>query len=187
MNFKIVFYYYQDSLFDVYIVLKLGFSNDIKREEKFINLEAPLTSSILSKILEEGSQIKLLTFSSKHLYSLTYPAIQISFSANTLIIDWSDMNSYYLYILLELWPGLILRLKNLKKYGLFWDLDLIQKFLSFCGRSPPCWKLSFSKVVIDIDIDIDNMDARMDKIILIESYEDVSKLMFLRKYIRGQS
>ena len=75
--------------------------------------------------------------------------------------------------MLEFGPGLILRLKHLKKYrfGNCWDLDLIQRFLSYCGRSPPCSKLSFSKILIDIK----NIGWIYD-FIFIESYENVSKL-----------
>ena len=82
------------------------------------------------------------------------------------------MNPGYLNPLLELWSGLILRLENLKEYGNWWDLDLIQRFLSYCGRSPPCWKLSFSKVIIHIGIG-------KNELIFIESYENVSKLKHL--------
>ena len=79
------------------------------------------------------------------------------------------MNPDYLNILLELWPGLILKLRILKKDD-YHDLDLIQTFLSCCEKSPPCWKLSFSKVVIDINI------KNMRKYRFIESNENVSKL-----------
>ena len=103
------------------------------------------------------------------------PNIHISYSENTYTIDWCQMNPDYLNLLLEFWPGLILRLKRLKYFSGCWDLDLIQRFLSYCERSPPCWKLSFSKVVIDINIDIDNMG----EFIFTESYEDVSKLKHL--------
>ena len=133
-----------------------------------------MNSSILSKTLEEGSQIKQLIFSSEDYYPLNDRAIHISFSANTLAINWSKMKLDYLNLLLELGPGLILRLKHLK-YGYCWDLDLIQRFLSYCGRSPPCWKLSFSKVLIDIG----NINDKMYNFIFIESYENVSKLKHL--------
>ena len=88
-NFAFVFYYYQDFLFDVSISLEFDFQVDnITRKEEFINLEAPLNSSILSKTLEEGSQIKQLIFlNTNDNYLPTYPEIQISFSANTLTID----------------------------------------------------------------------------------------------------
>ena len=174
--FAFVFYYYQDSLFDVFIHLNRNYcpiDNDFKRKEEFINLEAPLNSSILSKILEEGSQIKQLIFSSEDYYRLTNHLIDISFSANTLTINWYQMKLDYLNLLLELGPGLILRLKNLKYYGYWWDLDLIQRFLSYCGESPPCLKFSFSKIVIDIDID------HMDNSIFIESNENINKLEHL--------
>ena len=175
-QFEIVFYYYQDFLFDVSISFKLEWfqKDNIKRKEKLINLEAPLNSSILSKTLEEGSQIKKLIFSnSKSFYPLYNPAIHISFSGNTLTIDWYEMNPNYLKLLLELWPGLILRLEYIKKYNDCWDLDLIQAFLSYCGRSPPCWRLSFSKVIIEINI------YYIRHSIFIESYENVSKLKHL--------
>ena len=138
-----------------------------------MNLEAPLNSSILSKTLEKCSQIKQLIFSSKDYYLFTNPDIHISFSANTLTINWSQMNLDYLNLLLELGPGLILRLKYLKFENNCWDLDLIQRFLSYCARSPPCSKLSFSKLVIHIDIE------HMENSIFIESYENVSKLKHL--------
>ena len=175
-SFAFVFYYYQDSLFDVSIHLRNNVRliyNDIIRKEEFMNLEAPLNSSILSKTLEKCSQIKQLIFSSKDYYLFTNPDIHISFSANTLTINWSQMNLDYLNLLLELGPGLILRLKYLKFENNCWDLDLIQRFLSYCARSPPCSKLSFSKLVIHIDIE------HMENSIFIESYENVSKLKHL--------
>ena len=139
-----------------------------------INLEAPLNSSILSKTLEKGLQIKQLIFSNTE---YIYLDIDISFSANTLTIDWSRIISFnhskYLKILLELWPGLILRLKGFEK----WDdreLDLIHSLLIYYEGSPLCWKLSFSKVVIDIG----NID-KIDHFRFIESYENVSKLKHL--------
>ena len=168
-GFSFVFSFYQDSLFDVSISLKLYSSNDnITRYEESINLEAPLNSSILSKTLEKGSQIKQIIFSNAHFYDTP---IYISFSANTLTIDWLEMNPDCLNILLEFCPGLILRLEHLKDWGDCWDLDLIKRLLSFCGRCPPCWNLSFSKVVIDIG----NID-HINDFIFIESYENVSKL-----------
>ena len=173
-KFYLVFYYYQDSLFDVSISLEYSkYSKDIIRIEKFINLEAPLNSSILSKTLEKGSQIKQLIFSNRDDDAIDDPDFHISLSNNTLTIDWFEINSESLNILLELGPGLILRLKNLKKYDEFWDLDLIQRFLSYCRRSPPCCKLSFSKVVIDLDLD--------NKYYLkfIESNESLSELKHL--------
>ena len=171
-EFSFVFYYYQDSLFDVSIELKLHYlTYNIIREEEFINLKAPLNSSILSKTLEEGSQIKELIFFSKYLYSINRPGIDISFSSNTLTIDWYFMKPNYLNILLELGPGLILRLKDLIYHDIyFWNLDLIQRFLSYCGRSPPCWKLFFSKIVIEIN----NENIRR-----IEFFEDLNKLKHL--------
>ena len=180
-DFAIAFYYYQDSLFDVSIHLVHKYDSiDIARKEELIYLEAPLNSSILSKTLEEGSQIKKLTF----LYTnddfiIKYPLFHILFSANTLTIDCSKINKNdnhleYLQILFELWSGFILRLKNLKYWNnKYWDLDFIQKLLSYCGRSPPCWKLSFSKVVIHIDID------NYYSLNFIESSENVSKLKHL--------
>ena len=149
----------------------------ITRKEDFINLKDPLNSSILSKTLEEGSQIKTLIFSNIDDNVTKDNVFYISFSANTLTIDWYRIKTKYhlnyLQILLELWPGLILRLENLKKNGNLWDLDLIQRLLIYCERSPPCWKLFFSKVVIDIDID------HMNNFIFIESYENISKLKHL--------
>ena len=64
-NCAIAFYYYQDSLFDVSISLEYNrySKDDIFRKEEFINLEDPMNSSILSKTLEEGSQIKKNLFS----------------------------------------------------------------------------------------------------------------------------
>ena len=172
-EFSFVFYYYQDSLFDVSILLKYSKypKGNITRKEEFFNLNSPLNSSILSKTLEKGSQIKELTFSNtENIFNFRF--IYISFSTNTVTINWCLMNLFYLNLLLELWSGLILRLEHLKDYGKFWDLDLIQRFLSYCGRSPPYYKLSFSKVVIDIDIDMLNYR-------FIESYEKISKLKHL--------
>ena len=62
----------------------------------------------------------------------------------------------YLKILFELCPGLILRLKGFEKWD-YGHLDSIQRLLICSEGSPPCWKLSFSKVVINIDIDIDKI------------------------------
>ena len=112
-----------------------------------------MNSSILSKTLEEGSWIKKIIFwNTDNL--IDSPDIHISFSENTLTIDWSKINPdyylNYLIFLLELWPGLILRLKILKDWD--WEkLDFIKRLLIYCEGSPHCWKLSFSKVVIDID------------------------------------
>ena len=158
-DFNIVFYYYQDSLFDLSIHLddKL-YSKNIIKKEKFINSKAPLNSSILSKTLEKGSQLKEIIFlkTAYYDYVIKDPVIHISFSANALTIDWSRINPYnhlkYLKILFELWPELILRLKNLKDWNRK-TLDFIQRLLIYCEGSPHCWKISFSKVVINIDID----------------------------------
>ena len=152
--------------------MKFGSSNDINREEKFINLEAPLNSSILSKTLKKGSQIKQLILSSKYFNPLN-PCIHISFSANTVTIDWYWIKLDDLNFLLELWPGLILRLKHLNFYDEYWNVDKIQRFLSNWGRCPPFWKLSFSKVVIHIGID------EIYKYIFKESYKNISKLKHL--------
>ena len=162
----IVFFYYQDSLFDVSIYLTHELNpEDIKitRKEKFIKLKASLNSSILSKTLEKGSQIKTVLFSNKDVDVFDYHPIQISFSANTLTIDWSRIISVnhlkYLKILLKLWPGLILRLEDIE-YLEYWDeerLDWIQRLLIYCEGSLPCSKIFFSRVVISIDIDIDEI------------------------------
>ena len=173
-EFNIAFYYYQDSLFDVFISLEYSkySKGNIFRDEYISILKTPLNSSILSKTLKKDSWIKQLIFSTTEFY--VYPTvIRVSFSANTLAIDLYKMNPDYLNLLLELWPGLILRLENLKYNNKCWDLDLIQRFLSYCGRCPPCWKLSFSKVVINIDID------NIYNFIFIETYENVSKLKHL--------
>ena len=129
--------------------------NIIIRKEDFTNLKDPLNSSILSKTLEEGLQIKTLIFYNYD-NPIKDPVFHISFSANTLTIDWSrtdkDKHLKYLQFLFELWPGLILRLKGLN----IWNeerLDMIQRLLNYCEGSPLCWKLFFSKVVIHIDID----------------------------------
>ena len=158
-GYSIVFYYYQGSLFDVSIHLWLKrYSKEyIAREEKFTRLKTPLNSSILSKTLEEGLQIKQLIFiNTDHYYEIEHPVFHISFSANTLTIDWYKIEEYYhlkyLNTLLELWPGLILILKNFK-FRTFEYLDQIQRLLIYCKGSPLCCKLSFSKVVINIDID----------------------------------
>ena len=157
-GWAIVFYYYQGTLFDVSINIQknIYLEDNITREEEFTNLEAPLNSSILSKTLEEGSQIKKLIFFNTNDNVIKYPVFNISFSANTLTIEWNrignDDNLKYLKILFELWPELILKLKKLE----YWDekrLNWIQRLLIYCEGSSPCWKLFFSKVVIDIDID----------------------------------
>ena len=87
---------------------------------------------------------------------LDYLDFNISFSSNTLTIFWSaidkDDHLKYLKVLLELWPGLILRLQNFKNVSEK-TLELIQRLLIYCDGSHLCWKLSFSKVVINIDID----------------------------------
>ena len=134
-----------------------------------------MNSSILSKTLKEGSWIKKLIFSNAFSGHIN-PKIHISFLANTLTIVWSR-NHYddlkYLKIMLELWPGLILRLERLE----YWNeerLDGIRRWLIYCEWSPPWWKLSFSKVVISIDID------EIDKIKIskleIEYFAKLSKL-----------
>ena len=159
--FKIVFYYYQDTLFDVSIYLRdKCFSKDnIIRKEEFIILEASLNSSILSKTLEEGSQIKQLIFLN---YDdvINIPIFHISFSANTLSIDWFEMKrkynndylKYYFKILVELWSALILRLNHLDSNDEF-TVDILKCLLIYCKGPFFCWKLSFSKVVINIRID----------------------------------
>ena len=132
--------------------------DNIIRKEEFINLEAPLNSSILLKTLEEGSLIKQLNFfnTDDNDYVIKNAIFYILFSANTLTINWSeiynDFHLNYLKILFELWPGLILRLKGFEKWD-YRHLDWIQRLLICCEGSPPCWKLSFSKVVMNIDID----------------------------------
>ena len=154
------FYFYQGSLFDVSIYLKdnyiLNYIKQITTKEKYINLITPFNSSILSKTLEEGSQIKILIFSNNDDNEFYYPVFHISFSTNTLTIDLSwkdnDSNLNYLKFLLELWPGLILRLKGFEIWG-DEQLDWIQRLLIYCEGSPPCWKLSLSKIVINISID----------------------------------
>ena len=170
------FYFYQDSLFDLSIDLidkSSPFDHIITRKEEFSDLEAPLNSSILSKTLEKGLLIKKLIFiNTDNYYEIKHPVFHISFSANTLTIDWYKIDEYYhlkyLKILLELWPGLILRLKGLEKWGNK-RLDWIQKLLIYCKRSPPCWKLSFSKVVTNIEIDE----------IVIEFFKYLNKLRHL--------
>ena len=173
-NCAIAFYYYQDSLFDVSILLtdKLYLQGNIIRKEEFISLEAPLNSSILSKTLEEGSQIKQLIFLN-HDYTKYNIVFHISFSANTLTIDWSEIkykevHLEYLKNLIELWPGLILSLKNLE-LKTFEQLDWIQNLLIYYEGSLLCWKLSFSKVLINIVIDINEIRS-------IEYFKDLNKL-----------
>ena len=64
-GFDIVFYYYQEYLFDVSINLRHKYESEDKvttRKEELTNLETPFNSSILSKTLEEGSQIRKLIF-----------------------------------------------------------------------------------------------------------------------------
>ena len=157
--FSIVFYYYQDSLFDVSIHLKnKGYSEgnyNITRKKKYINLETSLNSSILSKSLKEDSRIKKIIYLNND-GVFNYPHIHISFSTNTLTIDWSRIikgkHSEYFKILLELWPGLILRLERLEDWYER-QLNRIQRLLIYYKRSFLCWKLYFSKVVIHINID----------------------------------
>ena len=79
----------------------------------------------------------------------------------------------YLKIFLKLWPGLILRLEILNNWT-FEQLVFLQRWLIYCEGSPPCWKLSFSKVVIDIG----NID-KINHFIFIEFYERLSKLKHL--------
>ena len=157
-NFAFAFYYYEDSLFDVSISLRSKWNSKyIKRKEELINLEAPFNSSILSRTLEKGSQIKQLIFSNRYDGDvIDDPDIHISFSNKTLTIDWLEMNPDYLNLLLELGPGLILRLNHLKNWG-DEKLNLIQRLLIYREGSPLYWKLSFSKVLINIDIEIDEI------------------------------
>ena len=181
-NFKItfVFHYYQDSLFDVDILLlgKWYSKVDIERVEELNKLKAPLNSSILSNTLEKGSQVKLLIFSNcNNFYAARCPNIRISFSSNILTIKWYVMNSYCLDLLLELWPGLILRLEGFEDLGER-KLDWVQRLLIYWEGSPLCWQLSFSKVVIKIDIDIDKIGIeyfkRLNK--LKHLYDSLSKI-----------
>ena len=74
--FDIAFYYYQISLFDVSINLRHKYDSEDKvttRKEELTNLETPFNSSILSKTLEEGSQIRKLIF-----WNADYAIIRLS-------------------------------------------------------------------------------------------------------------
>ena len=96
---KITFYFYQDSLFDVSIHLKdkrYLIDNIITIKEKSIKLKDSLNSSILSKTLKEGSQIKQLIFLNTG-DVINDNVFNISVSANTLTIDWSLFRSNWIY------------------------------------------------------------------------------------------
>ena len=179
----IVFYYYQDSLFDVSIYVEnIRFSkDDIIRKEEFIDLEVPFNSTILSTILEEGSQIKKLIFLNKNYSDFVFndSVFHISFSANKLTVDWLRINRYchlnYLKLFLELWPEFILCLKIFK----YWSekfLDEIRRWLIYCKGSPLWWKLSFSKVVMNIDIDNMGMTLFEELNKLKHLYDSLSKI-----------
>ena len=133
-----------------------------------------MNSSILSKTLEKGLLIKKLIFDNDYYCLIKYPIFRISFSENTLTINWTRISKSTLFkdlkFLLGLWPGLILRLKHL----ITWDeeiLDCIQRLLIYCEGSPFCCKLSFSKIVLNIDIDDINK-----KIKYISFFEELNKL-----------
>ena len=181
-EFYIIFYYYQDYLFDVSIHLKTkDIQNIINRKENFINLEAPLNSSKFSKTLKNDSQIKKLIFlkTNDYDYITDDPIFHVSFSENTFIINLSaiilDYHLNYLKNLLELWPGIILRLKNFK----YWDderLDLYQRLLIYREDSPLWGRLPLSKVVMNIGIDEFDIEFFVKLNKLKDLYDSLSKI-----------